>query len=326
MATKQLPESRLGSSPRNTRPTSPPARRKNVPLSPLALKMQADLQLAGLGERTQESYLRSVRKFAQWLKRAPDQASENDLRRYLLFIKNDQQWEGNSLRVAYAGIKFFYTHTCVREWATLHKLRVPRQSKLPAVLSVQEVDQLLGVIRKPALQCFFWTVYSLGLRLQEALHLQIEDIESQRMMVHIRRGKGHKDRLVPLPPDTLRRLRAHWATHRNPQWLFPREGRDHQQAATATQPIDATTIQGCIKKAVAQLGWGKRGISTHTLRHSYATHLLESGVNLRQIQKYMGHSSLQTTTLYLHLTTVGEEIAVAKIQALMAGRQGADHV
>lgn len=326
MATTRFRSTQGSSSPSSTRPTSPPALRKNKRLSPLAQKMLSDLQLAGLGERTQESYLRSVRKFAQWLAQAPDQATENDLRRYLLHIKNDQQWEGNSLRVAYAGIKFFYTHTCMRDWSTLQKLRVPRQTKLPAVLSVQEVDQLLGAIRKPALQCFFWTVYSLGLRLQEALHLQIEDIESQRMMVHVRRGKGHKDRLIPLPPETLGRLRAHWATHRNPQWLFPREGRDHQQAATATQPIDATTIQGCIKKAVKELGWGKRGVSTHTLRHSYATHLLESGVNLRQIQKYMGHSSLQTTTLYLHLTTVGEEIAVGKIHALMAGRQGERHV
>lgn len=135
---------------------------------------------------------------------------------------------------------------------------MPRQTKLPAVLSVQEVDQLLGAIRKPAIQCFFWTVYSLGLRLQEALHLQIEDIESQRMMVHIRRGKGHKDRLIPLPPETLRRLRAHWATHRNPQWLFPREGRDHQQAATATQPIDAATIQGCIRQHVMPRSCGDR--------------------------------------------------------------------
>ncbi len=132
------------------------------------------------------------------------------------------------------------------------------------------------------------------------------------MLVHVRRGKGHKDRLVPLTALTLDLLRAHWATHRNRQWLFPREGRNHQQSATATQPMDATTVQGCIKKVVNQLGWAKRGVSTHSLRHSYGTHLLEIGVNLRQIQKYMGHSSLQTTTLYLHLTTVGEEIAVAK--------------
>jgi site-specific recombinase XerD len=288
--------------------------------------MLQDLQLAGLSERTQEAYLRGVRKFAQWLNLSPDQASENDLRRYLLFIKNDQQWEGNSLKVAYSGLKFFYCHTCPREWPTLTKLRVPKQVKLPTVLTVPEVDQLIGSIRKPALKCFFWTVYSLGLRLQEALHLQVSDIDAGRMLVHVRRGKGHKDRLIPLTDKTLQMLRAHWATHRHPQWLFPCEGRDHKQAATATRPMGQTTVQDCIKKVVDQLGWAKRGVSTHTLRHCYATHLLEAGVNLRQIQKYMGHSNLMTTTIYLHLTTVGEEVAVAKINALMTDRRGGEHV
>jgi len=288
--------------------------------------MVQDLQLAGKAERTQESYLRSVRKFAQWLAKSPDQASENDLRRYLLFIKNDQQWEGNSLKVAYSGLKFFYCYTCPREWASLTKLRVPKQLKLPTVLTIPEVDQLIDTIRKPALKCFFWTVYSLGLRLQEALHLQVSDIDSGRMLVHVRRGKGHKDRLIPLTDKTLQMLRAHWLTHRHPQWLFPCEGRDHKQAATATRPMGQTTVQDGIKKVVDQLGWAKRGISTHTLRHCYATHLLEAGVNLRQIQKYMGHSSLMTTTIYLHLTTVGEEVAVAKINALMTDQRGGDHV
>jgi len=288
--------------------------------------MVQDLQLAGKAERTQESYLRSVRKFAQWLAKSPDQASENDLRRYLLFIKNDQQWEGNSLKVAYSGLKFFNCYTCPREWASLTKLRVPKQLKLPTVLTIPEVDQLIDTIRKPALKCFFWTVYSLGLRLQEALHLQVSDIDSGRMLVHVRRGKGHKDRLIPLTDKTLQMLRAHWLTHRHPQWLFPCEGRDHKQAATATRPMGQTTVQDGIKKVVDQLGWAKRGISTHTLRHCYATHLLEAGVNLRQIQKYMGHSSLMTTTIYLHLTTVGEEVAVAKINALMTDQRGGDHV
>lgn len=317
---------RSPNSNRPVRPSSTPARRKGIPLSPLAQKMLQDLQLAGLSERTQEAYLRGVRKFAQWLNLSPDQASENDLRRYLLFIKNDQQWEGNSLKVAYSGLKFFYCHTCPREWPTLTKLRVPKQVKLPTVLTVPEVDQLIGSIRKPALKCFFWTVYSLGLRLQEALHLQVSDIDAGRMLVHVRRGKGHKDRLIPLTDKTLQMLRAHWATHRHPQWLFPCEGRDHKQAATATRPMGQTTVQDCIKKVVDQLGWAKRGVSTHTLRHCYATHLLEAGVNLRQIQKYMGHSTLMTTTIYLHLTTVGEEVAVAKINALMADRRGGEHV
>jgi site-specific recombinase XerD len=280
--------------------------------------MLQDLQLAGLGERTHQSYLRAVRKFAQWLQKAPDQASEDDLRRYLLFIKNDQHWEANSLKVAYSGLKFFYAHTCPQEWPTLRKLRVPQQTKLPTVLTVAEVQQLLAAIRKPALRCFFWTVYSLGLRLQEALHLQVADIDAGRRLVHVRRGKGHKDRLVPLPPATLTLLRAHWSTHRHPQWLFPGEGRNHRQAAAAGRPMAPNTPQDCIRKVVDELGWGARGISTHTLRHCYATHLLEAGVNLRQIQKYLGHRSLMTTTIYLHLTTVGEEVAVVKIQALMS--------
>jgi site-specific recombinase XerD len=280
--------------------------------------MLQDLQLAGLGERTHESYLRAVRKFAQWLGKAPDQATEEDLRRYLLFIKNDQHWEANSLKVAYSGLKFFYCHTCPREWPTLQKLRVPKQLKLPTVLTTAEVQQLLGAIRKPALRCFFWTVYSLGLRLQEALHLQVSDIDAGRMLVHVRRGKGHKDRLVPLPPATLQLLRAHWATHRHPQWLFPGEGRNHRQAAASGRPMATNTPQDCIRKVVDELGWGARGISTHTLRHCYATHLLEAGVNLRQIQKYLGHRTLMTTTIYLHLTTVGEEVAVAKIRVLMS--------
>jgi integrase/recombinase XerD len=305
-------------SKRPARPASTPAKRKGIPLTPLAQKMLQDMQLAGLGERTHESYLRAVRKFAQSLRKAPDQASENDLRRYLLFIKNDQHWEANSLKVAYSGLKFFYTHTCPREWPTLQKLRVPKQAKLPTVLTIAEVHQLLAAIRKPALRCFFWTVYSLGLRLQEALHLQVADIDARRMLVHVRRGKGHKDRLVPLPTSTLQLLRLHWATHRHPQWLFPAEGRNHQQTPAAGRPMATNTPQDCIRKVVDELGWGARGVSTHTLRHCYATHLLEAGVNLRQIQKYLGHRSLMTTTIYLHLTTVGEEVAVAKIQILMS--------
>jgi len=317
---------RSSNSNRPVRPTSTPARRKGIPLTPLARRMLQDLQLAGLKERTHESYLRAVRKFAQWLNKSPDLASENDLRRYLLFIKNDQQWEPNSLKVAYAGIKFLYCHTCPRDWPTLSKLRVPKQLKLPTVLTIPEVDQLIDAIRKPGLKCFFWTVYSLGLRLQEALHLQVSDIDAGRMLVHVRRGKGHKDRLIPLTQKTLDMLRAHWVTHRHPLWLFPAEGRNHRQAATAQRPMSSKTVQDCIVKVVDELGWAKRGISTHTLRHCYATHLLEAGVNLRQIQKYLGHSSLQSTMIYLHLTTVGEEIAVAKINALMADRQVGDHV
>ena len=202
-------------STRPLRPTSTPAPRKGIPLSPLAKQMLHDMQLAGLSERTQESYLRAVRKFAQWLMKSPSSATENDLRRYLLLIKNDQQWEPNSLKVAYAGLKFFYSHTCPQPWPTLSKLRVPKQVKLPTVLTIPEVDQLIDTIHKPVRKCFFWTVYSCGPRLNEGLHLQVGDIDSQRMLLHVHRGKGAKDHYLPLPQATC-------CSARQPTWGWMR--------------------------------------------------------------------------------------------------------
>jgi site-specific recombinase XerD len=136
------------------------------------------------------------------------------------------------------------------------------------------------------------------------------------MLVHVHRGKGAKDRYVPLPPRTLAMLRQYWGTHRHPAWLFPATGRDQRQAAAAKQPMAKASVQGAMRRVVLQLGLGKQ-VSIHTLRHSYATHLLEAGVNLRLIQQYLGHSSLQTTMVYLHLTATGQEQAVATIGRLM---------
>ena len=152
---------------------------------------------------------------------------------------------------------------------------------------------------------FFWTVYSLGLRLEEAINLQIGDIDSRRMMVHVHRGKGAKDRYIPLPQSTLHGLRVYWKIHRNPILLFPAEGRNHMDAATSATSMSVTSVQGAIKKIARQLNFAKK-VSTHTLRHSYATHLLEAGASLKAIQKYLGHSSLQTTMVYLHLTETAE--------------------
>jgi site-specific recombinase XerD len=291
----------------------PPAAR-----SALAQRMLQDLQLAGHGERTQEAYLRAVRQLAAYTHLPPDQITEEQLRTYFLYLKNQKGFAPGSLKIAYNGIRFFYTHTVHRDWDTLRNLRVPKQRKLPAVMSIAEVRQLIAAVQTPHNRAFFLTTYSLGLRLQEALHLQVGDIDSRRMLVHVHRGKGAKDRYVPLPVKTLEVLRQYWATHRNMTWLFPATGRDHKEAATADRPMNPTSVQGCIKRVVAQLGWAKRGVCIHTLRHSYATHLLEAGINLRLIQKYLGHSSLLTTTLYLHLTTQGEDQARAAINQLMS--------
>lgn len=284
--------------------------------SPLRQRMLQDLQLAGLSERTQEAYLRAVRKLAAHYRQSPDQLTEAQVRDYFLHLKNDKKFSPSAMKIAHSGIKFFYAHTVVRDWATLLKLRVTRQKTLPDVLTIDEVHRILDAVRTPHNKAFLWTVYSLGLRLQEGLALQVGDIDGQRMLVHVHRGKGAKDRYLPLPSSTLAMLRQYWATHRHPRWLFPATGRDHRQAPTATQPMGKATVQGALRRVVLQLGF-RKSIHVHTLRHSYATHLLEAGVNLRLIQQYLGHSSLQTTMVYLHLTSQGQEQARATIERLM---------
>jgi integrase/recombinase XerD len=283
----------------------------------LRQRMHQDLQLAGLAEGTQTLYLRAVRQLADHFDTAPDRLTERQLREYLLYLKNDRQYAPSSLKIAASGITFFYTHTVPRDWQTLKKLRIPRPQSLPDVLSIDEVRRLIDAVRTPHNQTFFWTVYSLGLRLQEALNLQVGDIDSARMVVHVHRGKGSKDRFVPLPPRTLTTLRHYWATHRHPLWLFPATGRDQEQAQAATEPMARSSVHGAMKRVVQELGFRKR-VTIHTLRHSYATHLLEAGVNLRLIQQYLGHRSLQATMVYLHLTSLGQEQARATINRLMS--------
>src|SRR5262245_25454515 len=284
--------------------------------SSLRLRMSHDLQLAGLSPRTQDAYLRAVRQLADHFRTPPDRLSEQQLRDYFLHLKNDRHFAAASLGIAYSGIKFFYSHTAPRDWPTLQRLRVPRENRLPDVLSVEEVRRLIAAVRTPHNRTYFQTVYSLGLRLGEGLHLQVGDIDSARMMVHVHRGKGAKDRFVPLPSSTLQALRAYWATHRHRTWLFPATGRDHGQAARADSPMERSSVQGALRRVVRDLGF-RKAVSIHTLRHSYATHLLEAGVNLRLIPQDLGHSSLQTTMVYLHLTAASHEQARARIEELM---------
>lgn len=281
----------------------------------LRRKTHHDLQLAGLSESTQKTYIRAIRQLADHYHTPPDRLSEEQVRSYLLHLKNDKKFACSSLGIAYNAIKFFYTHTAPRDWPTLQRLRVQKVKKLPDVLSIDEVRQLIGAVRTLHHRTFFQTVYSLGLRLDEALHLQVGNIDSARMLVHVRHGKGAKDRFVPLPSSTLKMLREYWLTHRNPVWLFPALG-DPPQAASARRPMVRNGVQDAIRRVVVHLGL-RKAVSTHTLRHSYATHLLEAGVNLRLIQQYLGHKSLETTMVYLHLSTASQEQAVAAINKLM---------
>jgi site-specific recombinase XerD len=286
-------------------------------MTALRQRFLQDLQLAGLAERTCEAYVRAVRQLAQHYHQSPDKLTEAQVRDFFSHLKNERRFARGSLTIAYSGIKFFFRRTAPRDWKSLDHLRVPPEKKLPDVLTVEEVRRIVAATRSDQSRTCLWAIYSLGLRLSEGVSLAIGDIDAARSFVHVHRGKGSVDRYVPLPASTLEALRGYWTTHRNPRLLFPALGRGRMDGRTATEPMPRATIQGALSRVVKELGIKKR-VSVHTLRHSYATHLLEAGVNLRLIQKYLGHKSLQTTTIYLHLTRHGEEHAHAQIDALMA--------
>lgn len=274
------------------------------------------LQLAGMSERTCECYTRSVRQLVEFYSQTPDKISEEQLQDYFLHRKNKDNWSPATLRICYSGIKFFFVNVLKRDWHTLSMVHAKREKSLPSVLSLDEVRLLLDRVTTPQNKAYLTTVYSCGLRLNEALHLQVKDIDAGRMRIHVHRGKGAKDRYVPLPLSTLSALRAYWKTHCNPVLIFPALGRGGTTGPTSTTSMTKSTVQGALRRVVKQLGFQKK-ISVHTLRHSYATHLLEAGVNIRRIQQYLGHASLNTTMVYLHLTTQGHERACGIINDLM---------
>ena len=280
-------------------------------------KSMNTLSLNGKGERTQQAYTRALRMLVDCCGKAPEEITEAELEAYFLRRKNVDRWSSNTLRICYCGIRFYFVHVLGRNFGLFNILRAKNESRLPTVLSREEVRALLACVRSAHNRAFLATVYACGLRLQEALHLEVADIDSGRMMLHVHRGKGAKDRLVPLPHSTLTTLRAHWRTHRNPRLLFPALGRSGQAAALASTPMAISSVQGALRRAKAQARIAKRAVSIHTLRHAYATHLLEEGVNLRVIQRHMGHASLESTMLYLHLTHKGQEDAYALIDRLM---------
>ncbi len=275
------------------------------------------LQLAGKGERTQQAYSRAVRKLVEFYNKTPDLISETELQDYFLHRRNEDGWSPNTMKIAHAGIRFFFTNVLKRDWHTFDYLASQKEKRLPTVLSVEEVRRVLASVYTFHNRVFLSTVYACGLRLQEALHLEVSDIDSKRMLIHVHRGKGAKDRMVPLPERLLPMLRNYWASHRHERLLFPALGRNCRSGPNAQRPMAISSVQGAFSNAVREAAIHKKNVRIHTLRHSYATHLLEMGVKLPTIQRYLGHSSIETTMVYLHLTPVGHEDASALINALM---------
>ena len=236
--------------------------------------------------------------------KAPDLVTAEEFRQYCLFLKTEKQVARQTSTQAICAFKLFWEKTLQRRWP--HELQLVRANphfKLPVVLSASEVRRILPAV--PALdhRVALTTIYSCGLRLGEALRLQVRDVDGERRFLHIRAGKGGRDRYVPLPERTLLLLRELWKTHRHPTLLFPGKGHSGRGAANAIEPMQRSTLQRAFRLALQASGV-KKDAHIHTLRHSYATHLLEQGENLRQIQVNLGHKNPNITALYTHLTSL----------------------
>lgn len=286
-------------------------------MTKLRQRMLEDLQLRGLSTETQRMYLGAVKLLAEHYNKCPDQITEAELRGYLLYLRNEKRVSNSTFTVYLCGIKFLYEHTLRRKWPTLELARGGREKKLPVVLSIAEVRRILGCVRRPRYRVCLSTIYACGLRVSEGVSLRVEDLDSARMRLCVRRGKGRQDRHVPLPERTLTTLRTYWRTHAHPVWLFPIAYRKEPVLPTAQRCMATRGISKAFQIARGESGI-KKPATIHTLRHSYATHLLEAGVSLRVIQAYLGHASPQTTAIYTHLTEKVEGPAIEAINGMAA--------
>jgi site-specific recombinase XerD len=274
-------------------------------MTELRRRMIEDMRLHALSEATQRTYVDAVANLARYFKRSPDQVTEEELRRF--FVSLTRRRAKSTVRVHLFAIRFLYRYTLGRPSSTLDLIRVKRDRKLPAVLSHDEVRQLLARIRRPEARIAALLMYSCGLRVSQAIHLKVADVDSRRMVLCVRHGKGGQQQYVALPQRTLELLRVYWLEHRPTDWLLPDQ--------TGRSPIRREAVLKAIVPAAQEAHLTKH-VSCHTLRHSYATGLLEDGMDIRFIQGLLGHHSIRSTATYAHLTSG----AMKSIQATVNNR------
>jgi len=274
-------------------------------------RMSEDMRLRDFRPKTQDAYLLAVRQFMEWVELNPDALTDEHVRAYFLYLREGKKLAPSTINIAVHALRFFFIHTMQRDWSVLDLLRVNKPRMLPVVLSQGEVRTILQAVHHPVRRMALTAIYALGLRLNEGLGLQTGHIDGKRLVVWVRDGKGAKDRGVPLPRPLLARLRQYWKTERprsSTSYLFvPQDG---------TAPLHETTLQKTFTAARADTRIDKAA-SIHTLRHSYATHLLEAGVSLRTIQHVLGHKSMRTTEVYMHVTQPGAERLQETLDRLM---------
>ncbi len=263
-------------------------------MTSLRQRMLEDLRVRNYSMNTQRRYTECVANFAKHFGKSPEKLGIKHIRSFQVHLVDEKRCSWTVLNQTVCALRFLYLTTLNKSWSVRHIPYAKGEKKLPVVLSQREAAKLLSVIDNMKHLTMVLLGYSGGLRISEIANIQIKDIDSERMVINIRQGKGRKDRIVPLSPTLLEIARQHWLINRPDGFLFP--GR------VSSRPVSTSTIGNAVKKA-AKAARIKKNVTTHTLRHSFATHHLEAGTDLRTVQMMMGHTSLKTTSIYLHVST-----------------------
>lgn len=261
-------------------------------MTPLRQRMLEDMRIRNLAENTQRSYVQHVSAFARHFGRSPEELGPEEIRAYQVYLTDERKLAPASVCIVSGALRFLYHVTLKREWVESGIPMPKKPFKLPVVLSPDEIMRFLECVRSLMMRTLLMTIYAAGLRVSEAAHLKVTDIDSQRMMLRVVQGKGQKDRFVMLSPKLLEILRAYWKTEHPTEWFFP--GR------IPGEPITRYAVALACKEPHRRCGI-KKPITPHSLRHAFATHLLEAGTDVRTIQLLMGHRSLATTARYLKI-------------------------
>jgi integrase/recombinase XerD len=290
---------------------------QQVKFESLYRKHVSALKRQGKAEKTIDVYARAVQRVAEFWDCCPDQLTQEQLEAHFDALVASHSW--STVKIDRNGLQFFYEHVLKRPWTWVDIVKPPQVRVLPDILTLKEIERLINGTRELRYQTFILVAFSMGLRLGEVLTLQVGDIDKDRMKVHIRRGKGGKDRLVTLPQLALLGMRRYWQTHRHPQWIFP-HGRTGEERHAATASMDRGGVQKSLK-AIAHSCGIRKHVTPHTLRHCYGALLVEAGVNLRAIQHEMGHERPNTTALYTQLTESTHQDTGNKINLMLAPLQ-----
>jgi integrase/recombinase XerD len=284
--------------------------------------------------RTRYNYEYQIRRLAEHYDQDPAELSEAQVRDYFVYLRKDRSYGVSSMKCARASLRHFFEGFLKIEprWTVFDQLVIRKRLRIPTVLSREDVDRLLRAVDEPRFHMVLLLIYHCGLRLSEALAIEVKDIDAKTQRLHVREGKGGKERYVPISMIMIKALRVWWCTHKNPHFLFPSagsaaawKGPDRAKRLSlamyhATRPICQGSVQLAVRFGVARCGF-KNKVTPHTLRHCYATHLLEAGVNLRYISLYLGHASLNETLIYTHLTATSKQHTQEVITGLLKGLQ-----